>query len=152
MRRFPFIVLAAGCLCMGACQQKPSQRDLERHTEMMEQRGRHLQNLVAQYLRIGMAEVTAHPGGARLFVDGGEYLGDPAVISLPVGTHEFRATWPDGASVTRKVFVHTSVPDTVKVDYTRDTQTGPGQATVKFTAASEEEWIRTRIRLDRPKK
>ena len=151
MRHFPFILLAAGCLCMGACQQKPSQREIDRFTEIMEQRSQHLQNLVAQYMRVGKAEVTVHPGGARLFVDDGEYLGDPAAISLPVGTHEFRATWPDGASVTRKVFVHTSVPDEVEVDFTRDTRTGPGKATVKITAACGE-WRRTRIRLDRPKK
>lgn len=70
------------------------QQQLMMYVTMLEQ-GRHN----------GIAEIRMRPGGGRLFIDGGEYLGEEREIVLPVGTYEFKALWGDGREATRRIFV-----------------------------------------------
>ena len=52
----------------------------------------------------GLVEVVTYPRTRKLLIDGAEFLGNPNEIRLPVGPHDFTASWPNG-KVSRKVYV-----------------------------------------------
>ena len=60
---------------------------------------------LAQYKDLGLVDAHVSPGDATLLIDGGEYVDKRDEILLPVGTHEFRAVWPDGREANQSVYV-----------------------------------------------
>ena len=149
MRHAITAVLVLVILGVAGCEESSRRTDTERMAAIIEQRAHHLQTLTALYMSVGLTEVTTEPGGAKLLVDGGEFLGDRDTIWLPWGTHEFTAVWPDGHTVTRRVFVESHVPEQMNVDYKQEV-TGRG-VTVKATAPGQEAH-KTRVRLVREDK
>jgi len=111
MNRPAIVGLALVCFLAVGCQaQRPSEQEIDAEL------ARAQKILMTQYLALvdkfrdlGVAEAEVSPSGAVLFVDGGEYLGDRASVTLPVGAHEFRAVWPDGVETSRNIYVESSL-------------------------------------------
>jgi hypothetical protein len=149
MRHVATLVLVLVAAGLAGCEESSRRTDPERMADTIERRAHHLQTLTALYMSVGLAEVTTEPGGARLLVDDGEFLGDRSTIWLPWGAHEFTAVWPDGHTVTRRVFVESHVPEQMNVDYAEEV-TGRG-VTVKAASPGQDAKT-TRIRLVREDK
>jgi len=110
MNRPAIVGLALVCFLAVGCQaQRPSEKEIDaelaRAQKVLEPQLTQYLAFVEKFRDLGVAEVAVSPSGATLFVDGGEYLGDRASVTLPVGAHEFRAVWPDGAEASRNIYV-----------------------------------------------
>lgn len=108
-------VVVAVCAFVVGCQSgSPSERyrkeELETTESLAPMLGAYMQNL-QQWRHIGIAEIRMRPSGGRLYIDGGEYVGDEKEITLPIGAYEFKAVWPDGREVMRKIFVEAALGD-----------------------------------------
>jgi hypothetical protein len=116
-------------LCVGCGSHRPSPWKVEREKkkalkrtqemmEMMKPQIEQIHKIVAEYKTIGVAAVKMTPAGAQLYVDGGQYVEGSEEITLPVGPHQFKAVWPDGATTTRDIYIVTALTGMeLKFDY-----------------------------------
>lgn len=102
---FGVSAFVAGCQSGAQSYRKEK---LEAMESLMPQLEIYLQNL-EQWMHIGIAEIRMRPPGGRLYINGGEYVGDEKEITLPIGAYEFKAVWKDGREVTRKIFVEAAL-------------------------------------------
>ena len=62
--------------------------------------------MLGEYIGYGWVSVKSQPHGAKLLVNEGEILhGDSNELMLPIGVHNFTASWSDRTTTTRKVYV-----------------------------------------------
>jgi len=113
MKKNLLVLICLGS-CVGAgCDSGPPPR-WQRAQEAMDivRPQVELANMMMQaYRDTGLAALTVNPPGAKLYIDGGEYVDTKDEIMLPIGPHRFSAVWPDGAQVTREIYVVTAVTD-----------------------------------------
>jgi len=96
-----FGVFVAGCQ---SASEKYKKEQLEIARSIGPEFGMYIQ-ILQEWRHIGIADIRMRPSGGRLFIDGGEYVGDEKEITLPVGAYEFRGVWKDNKEVTRRIFV-----------------------------------------------
>lgn len=101
------MVLVFAVFILG-CQPGRTSGRMKQELEVMESLHPQLEmylRMLEQYRNIGIAEIRINPSNGKLFIDGGEYVGDDKEIQLPIGTYEFKAVWKDGRETTRRIFV-----------------------------------------------
>lgn len=101
--------------------------------------------MLLELMHIGIADIRMDPSGGKLFIDGGEYVGDEKEITLPVGTYEFKAVWQNGKEATRRIFVEALVGKDGGVNM--DWREAGGRLKWEI---NHEEQNKTRVELVRP--
>ena len=101
--------LVAGCQS-GSASERHKKEQLETMESLTPMLDAYMQNL-QPWRHIGIAEIRMRPSGGSLYIDGGEYVGGEKEIRLPIGAYEFKAVWPDGREVMRKIFVEAALGD-----------------------------------------
>ncbi len=103
------VLTGAFCLLLPGCQNRPSHKEIQKELALQQElvgpQIDRFQTFVETCKDIGVAEVVISPGAASLWIDGAEYVGDRAEVTLPVGPHEFKAVWADGKEAARRIHV-----------------------------------------------
>ena len=103
-------VLLMGCSVFGGGHRRgPTQEEMtemmQAQMQMFQQQFENIRTAIGEWRDLGVVDAQVSPAGATLLIDGGQYLDQPDQIVVPVGTHEFKAVWPDGKEATQKVYV-----------------------------------------------
>lgn len=146
-------VVAVSIVALGwvsGCQS--TQERMEAHMmDVSEQQMAFLQQASAQCAGYGCVWLQSEPAGAQLLVDGAEILqGDAESLILPLGAHEFTATWPDGQKAVRKVYVP-QMKLKYDINYSVNSQSGSGGGRGSITYSGKPEVEKTVIVLAKPK-
>jgi len=87
------IAAVLACLLLAGCASTRHELIMQA-SAMAEVHMMHTSMITNYYKSLGVADVST--SAPKLYIDGGQYLGQRDKIVLSVGVHEFRAVWADG--------------------------------------------------------
>ncbi len=118
--------------------EKKSDRYSQEFYTNLDRRMQQTETTLEPYRNNGLVKVTVEPSGGDIYVDDGLVSIPEKGLMLPIGTYTFKALWPDGSEISKRVFVTPALQQAIswKWSGSRNVSGGSGnkQSDIEFDA------------------